>query len=55
MPVLVLYENPQYKQKQTLDVKITFSKSDKGVRGLAITSLQTKPIKDPCLCQKPES
>ncbi|QDP71341.1 type IV secretion protein IcmL [Legionella israelensis] len=53
MPVLVVYENPQYKQKQTLNVTITFknASSKEGIRGLVITSLQAKTAKDPCVCQ----
>lgn len=51
MPILVVYKNPQYQQKQTLEVTIIFSSmpSNQGVRGLAIESLQTK-VKDP-ICQ----
>ncbi|WP_133139948.1 DotI/IcmL family type IV secretion protein [Legionella genomosp. 1] len=53
MPVLVLYKNPQYQQKQNLSVTITFEQapSGQGVRGLAITSLTSKTIEPPCECQ----
>lgn len=51
MPVLVLYKNPQYQQKQYLDVVITFTASEQGVRGYAITSLQSKATSEPCACQ----
>lgn len=52
MPLLVVYKNPQYQQKQTLEVSITFSQapSGQGIRGLAINTLQAK-IKNPaCRC-----
>lgn len=53
MPLLVVYKNPQYQQKQTLQVTIYFGSapSGQGVRGLAISSLQSKVIKEPCQCQ----
>ncbi|ETO94457.1 DotI/IcmL family type IV secretion protein [Legionella oakridgensis] len=52
MPLLVVYKNPQYQQKQTLGVTINFTivPSGQGVRGLAITSLQSKIIEPPCKC-----
>ncbi|WP_133128566.1 DotI/IcmL family type IV secretion protein [Legionella nagasakiensis] len=52
MPLLVVYKNPQYQQKQTLNVTIGFTvtPSGQGVRGLAITSLQSKVIQSPCKC-----
>jgi hypothetical protein len=52
MPVLVVYKNPQYTQKQTLEVTLEFtaSPSGQGVRGLAITSLQSKIKKPACQC-----
>lgn len=54
MPLLVLYENPQYQQKQTLEVTIEFAAapSGQGVRGLAITSLQSKISIPPCQCDQ---
>ncbi|WP_242602057.1 DotI/IcmL family type IV secretion protein [Legionella yabuuchiae] len=53
MPLLVVYKNPQYQQKQTLSVTIQFKEvsGGQGVRGLAITSLQSKVIEPPCVCQ----
>ncbi|KTC73918.1 IcmL-like protein [Legionella birminghamensis] len=57
MPILVLYKNPQYQQKQNLNVTITFEQAPagQGVRGFAITSLTSKVIEPPCECQsKPE-
>lgn len=56
MPLLVLYENPQYQQKQTLAVTIEFSAAppDQGVRGLAITSLDSKVSIPPCQCDQGE-
>lgn len=52
MPILVLYKNPQYQQKQNLSVHLIFANAPKGqgVRGLAILSLQTKVISPPCEC-----
>jgi len=52
MPILVVYQNPQSQQKQTLDVTIQFTKaaSGQGVRGLAIMSLQSKVIKPVLKC-----
>ena len=53
MPLLVLYKNPQYQQKQTLDVTIQFTTapSGQGVRGLAITSLKSEVTTKPCQCK----
>lgn len=52
MPILVLYQNPQYRQKQSLKVSIRFKTvpAGQGRRGLAITSLQSKVITPPCVC-----
>jgi len=51
MPILVTYKNPQYQQKQALQVTIFFGTVPSGgVRGLAIDSLQTKIIQEPCKC-----
>ncbi|WP_419419889.1 DotI/IcmL family type IV secretion protein [Legionella sp. D16C41] len=56
MPLLVVYKNPQYQQKQNLQVTINFSQvpSSQGVRGLAINALQAKIIEPPCECQPPK-
>jgi hypothetical protein len=52
MPIVVVYKNPQYEQKQTLLVKIIFETipSGAGVRGLAIISLQALVQKPACSC-----
>ena len=52
MPLLVVYKNPQYQQKQTLEVTLEFTTAPagQGVRGFAITSLQTKVIKPAGQC-----
>lgn len=52
MPILVLYQNPKYRQKQSLEVVIQFTTapSGQGVRGLAITSLRSKKTAQPCDC-----
>lgn len=52
MPLLVVYKNPQYQQKQTLEVTIHFKRvsQGQGVRGLAITSLKSKVTEPPCRC-----
>lgn len=56
MPILVVYQNPQYRQKQDLDVTIQFKEasSGSGVRGFSIINLQAKAGKPPCVCT-PES
>lgn len=54
MPLLVVYKNPQYQQKQTLQIKITFTESpnaSQGVRGLMLNSLQSTSTSDPCECK----
>lgn len=53
MPLLVLYKNPQYQQKQTLDITLDFGESPygQGIRGLAITSLQATTAIPPCQCE----
>ncbi len=51
MPVLVVYKNPQYQQKQTLEVTIHFTQVPSGVRGLAMTSLQAKVSEPACECK----
>jgi hypothetical protein len=52
MPVLVLYKNPQYQQRQTLEVVLDFGEApaEQGVRGLSINSLQAKVTEPPCQC-----
>lgn len=52
MPLLVVYKNPQYEQKQTLEITIEFitAPPGQGVRGLAINSIQGKEIKPACQC-----
>ena len=54
MPILVIYKNPEYKQKQTLAITINFKEvpADTGVRGLAITRLQSTVAQAPCKCAK---
>lgn len=54
MPLRVLYKNPQFQQKQDLFITITFMQapSGQGVRGLVITSFQSKPMENPCPCGK---
>ncbi|KTD62473.1 DotI/IcmL family type IV secretion protein [Legionella shakespearei] len=53
MTILVVYKNPQYQQQQNLRVVLSFSPatSGQGVRGFAATSLQSKVINPPCVCQ----
>lgn len=55
MPLLVIYKNPQYQQKQNLQVTINFSEAPvgQGMRGLAINNLQAKVTQPPCECQQP--
>jgi hypothetical protein len=57
MNVLVVFQNPQYKQHQNLKVTLEFgiAPSDQGVRGYTITSLQTLPTKPPCQCMPEEA
>ena len=52
MPLLVVYKNPQYQQKQTLAITLNFTSAPtgQGVRGLAITSLQAKVTQPACKC-----
>lgn len=53
MPLLVLYKGPDYEQKQTLEVVITFvtAKPNEGVRGLALTSFTTTVTIPACRCE----
>lgn len=52
MPLLVLYKNAQYQQKQTLEVTLDIisTPAQQGIRGLAINSLQSKITTPPCTC-----
>lgn len=52
MPLLVIYQNAQYKQHQNLKVTISFTTaaSGQGVRGFSITSLQSVVTTPPCQC-----
>jgi hypothetical protein len=52
MPILVVYENPQYKQKQSLKVTMRFSESDSdnGIRGLNVDGIQSVVTEPPCDC-----
>lgn len=54
MPILVVYTNPQYQQRQTLKVVLNFGEapSGQGVRGLSISSLQATVTEPPCSCPK---
>ncbi|NDH67630.1 MAG: type IV secretion protein IcmL [Gammaproteobacteria bacterium] len=54
MPLLVLYKGPEYQQKQTLEVVITFisAKGNEGVRGLVLTSFTTTVTKPACRCER---
>lgn len=52
MPILVVYRNPQYEQKQTLRVTLIVKSlpENQGVRGLGIESLQSVVEKPACSC-----
>jgi len=52
MPLLVLYKNPQYQQKQTLNVTLDFMQAPagQGVRGFVVTLFQSKIASPPCQC-----
>lgn len=56
MPILVVYQNPQYQQQQNLNVVLRFSTapSGQGVRGFNVESIQTKVISPPCHCSNEE-
>jgi hypothetical protein len=55
IPLLVLYKNESYKQKQNLNVIVRFIKTSKeGVDGYAITSMQTVSSEEPCQCEEPK-
>jgi hypothetical protein len=53
MPLLVVYKNAQLQEKQTLEVILNFVKANpnEGVRGLAVTSIQTKKSTPLCQCK----
>ena len=57
MTILVLYENPQYQQRQNLKVVLNFSEAPagQGVRGMSITSLQSTATTPPCQCPVEET
>ncbi|CAM2731602.1 IcmL/DotI homolog [Legionella steigerwaltii] len=52
MRLLVVYQNPQYQQRQHLKVAINFmvAPSGQGVRGFSITNLQAVETKPSCKC-----
>lgn len=52
MPILVVYKNAKYQQKQTLNITLTFmpAPANQGVRGLAIESLQAVIAEPACQC-----
>lgn len=55
MPILVIYKNPAYSQKQELNVILRFiASTNQGVRGFAIKSLKSVPIATACKCAKGE-
>jgi hypothetical protein len=53
MPLMVLYKNPEYQQKQTLNVVITFilTKPGIGIRGFAISSFNSTVKTPACRCE----
>lgn len=53
MPLLVIYQNPEYQQKQNLLVTLDLSLAPEGqgVRGFIINNMQAKVSEPPCLCQ----
>mgnify|MGYP000299405258 CR=1 FL=1 len=53
VPVVVVYRNPQFQQKQTLQVTIDFATAPQGqgVRGLAITKFASVVTQEPCVCK----
>lgn len=52
MPLLVVYQNAESRQKQNLNVSITFEEAPagQGVRGLALTSINAVAGEAPCSC-----
>ncbi len=57
MPILVIYKNATYKQKQLLKIKMTFvtAPSGTGVRGFAITNLQATVTEPACQCSRQQA
>ena len=57
MPILVVYQNPQYQQRQNLKVVMRFTETPagQGVRGFSITSLQSTVTEPPCQCPNKET
>lgn len=55
MPLIVVYKNATYQQKQILKVIVNFStaSSGQGIRGLAITSFVSQSSEPPCSCTTP--
>lgn len=55
VPIVVVYRNAQFQQKQTLQVTIDFGKAPpgQGIRGLAITKFTSVVTQEPCLCKNP--
>lgn len=54
MPILVLYKNPSYSQKQNLNVTLRFvTTTTQGTRGFAVQSLKSTVTTPPCECIKP--
>ena len=56
MTILVVYQNPQYQQRQNLKVVMNFTQAPagEGVRGLAISNLQSTVTEPPCQCPNPD-
>jgi len=52
MPILVIYKNSKYQQKQTLEVTLDFqaAPNGQGVRGLAIINLKADVSESACQC-----
>ena len=52
MRLLVVYQNPQYQQRQHLKININFiaAPSGQGVRGYSMTNLQSVATKPSCKC-----
>lgn len=53
MPILVVYKNQTYSQKQTLNINLSFetAPANLGVRGFNITALNASSIENPCVCE----
>ena len=54
MPLLVMYKNPQFQQKQTLSITLDFQTAPRGegVRGLEVVNLNARVAEPPCECAK---